>query len=80
MTTTLTIERTFHIRRRGHGGRKELQPGVAARVLPSGRMPRISQLMALVIRFDEQMRAGLLGSYTELEALGMSRGRGSARS
>jgi hypothetical protein len=70
MTTTLMIERTFHFRRSGHGGRKELQAGMAAPVSPPGRVPRVSRLMALAIRFDEQMRAGVLVTSKELAALG----------
>jgi hypothetical protein len=68
--TTLTIERRVHFRRGGHGGRKELQPGKAAPVPPPGRVPRVSRLMALALRFEAQIRAGVLAGYADLAALG----------
>jgi hypothetical protein len=67
--TTLTIERSVHFRRVCHGARKELKDGQAAPVLP-GRVPRVSRLMALAIRLEEQVRTGVVGSYAELAAAG----------
>jgi hypothetical protein len=67
--TTLTIERAVHFRRVCHGGRKQLQDRPAATV-PPGRVPRIARLMALAIRLEEQVRTGVVGSYSELAAAG----------
>jgi hypothetical protein len=68
--STLTIERPVHFRRGGHGGRKELKDGPAAPAPPPGRVPRISRLMAMAIRLEEQVRTGVVGSYAELAAVG----------
>jgi hypothetical protein len=70
MSTTLTIERPVHFRRGGHGGRKELREGKAAPALPPGRVPRIARLMALAIRLEEQVRTGVVASYSEVAAVG----------
>jgi hypothetical protein len=66
---TFTIERPFHSQRHEHG-RKAMQTGSPSPVLAPGRVPRISRLMALAIRFEEQVRTGVLGSYVELATLG----------
>ena len=68
--TTLTIERPVHFRRAGHGARKELKDGQAAPAPTPGRVPRIARLMALAIRLEEQVRTGVVGSYSELAAAG----------
>jgi hypothetical protein len=78
MSQAMTIERDVHFRRYGRGNPRYLE----ARAKPQpqerrpGRIPRIARLMALAIRFEEQVRQGLLGSYAELAALGhVSRAR-----
>jgi hypothetical protein len=70
MSTTLTIELPVHFHRTGHGSRKEMHCGVEAPALPPGRMPRVSRLMALALRFDELLRTGQVASYTALASLG----------
>ena len=76
MSTTLTIELPVHFHRSGHGSRKELRSGAEAAPLPPGRVPRVSRLMALALRFDELVRAGQIESYSELASLGhVSRAR-----
>jgi hypothetical protein len=70
MSTTLTIELAVHFQRCGHGSRKELCAGAEAAALPPGRVPRVSRLMALALRFDALVRSGQIGSYCELAALG----------
>jgi hypothetical protein len=71
MTTSLTIERTVHFQRRPHG-RKELHDGAApaSTVLPPGRVPRVSRLLALAHRFDGLVRSGAVRDYAELARLG----------
>ena len=78
MSQALTIERDVHFRRYGRGSPRHLEAGAKPQPTerPPGRIPRIARLMALAIRFEEQVRQGLLGSYAELAALGhVSRGR-----
>ena len=78
MTTSLTIERDFHFRRQGRGARKELRVGSAPTrpLVPLGRVPRITRLLALAIRFDRLIRAGEIANYGELAELGhVSRAR-----
>jgi hypothetical protein len=70
MSTTLTIELPVHFHRVGRGSRKELQPGAEAAPVPQGRVPRVSRLMALALRFDELVRTGQVGSYSALASLG----------
>ena len=70
MSTTLTIELPVHFQRGGHGGRKQMRSGVEAASLPPGRVPRVSRLMALALRFDELVRIGQIRSYRELASLG----------
>jgi hypothetical protein len=70
MSTTLTIELPVHFHRGGRGSRKELRSGVAAPSLPPGRVPRVSRLMALALRFDELVRTGQVASFSALASLG----------
>ena len=70
MSTTLTIEVPVHFHRCGHGSRKELHAGVETPALPPGRVPRVSRLMALALRFDELVRTGQVDSYSTLASLG----------
>jgi hypothetical protein len=70
MSTTLTIEVPVHFQRCGRGSRKEMRSGVEAASLPSGRVPRVSRLMALALRLDELVRTGQIRSYSELALLG----------
>jgi hypothetical protein len=76
MSTTLTIELPVHFHRTGHGSRKEMRCGVEAPTLPPGRVPRVSRLMALALRFDELVRTGQVGSFSAVASLGhVSRAR-----
>ena len=77
MTRPLTVESTIHFRRRGRGSRKEICKGERpVSSVPTGRVPRISKLMALAIRFDQLVHAGAVADYAELARLGhVSRAR-----
>jgi hypothetical protein len=58
---------------KGKCGRKRMKmatPGRSAPTVPVGRVPRISRLMALAIRFDELIRGGEVTDYAELARLG----------
>jgi hypothetical protein len=70
MSTTLTIELPVHFHRTGHGSRKEMRAGAQAPALPPGRVPRVSRLMALALRFDELVRTGQVASYSALATVG----------
>jgi hypothetical protein len=74
----VTIESDVHFERGGRGSPKELHAGLEERPTTAarGRVPRVSRLMALAIRFDGLLRAGSVGSYAELAELGhVSRAR-----
>ncbi len=70
--TPLTIEWNVHFQRCGRGNRKKMragqQPAPVAR--EPGRVPRVARLMALAIRFDQLIRAGVVADYSELATLG----------
>ncbi len=68
MTTTLTIEKQVHFGRKG--SRKELRPGPATPPAEPGRVPRVSRLMALALRFEGLIRDGAVRDYAELARLG----------
>ena len=71
MSDTLTIERTVHFDRRKRGARKELKIGPDPRSgQPRGRLPRITKLMALAIRFERLLSEGEIEDYSELARLG----------
>ena len=77
MTTTWTIEREVHFQAQARG-RKELRVGPAPQGPPPdpGRVPRVSRLMALALRFEGLLQAGVVRDYAELARLGhVSRAR-----
>ena len=65
----ITVKRKVHFVRRDHG-RKTIadQPRPTEQVEP-GRIPRISRLMALAIRFDRLIREGKVTDLSELARL-----------
>jgi hypothetical protein len=66
----LTVECSIHVERRGKGARKQLEPGVAPLSPPPGRIPRVSRLMALALKFEAMVAAGEVSDYAELARLG----------
>jgi hypothetical protein len=71
MKSPLTVEADFHVTRRGRGARRMLEPGPdPAADHPVGRLPRITRLMALAIRFEQLIQAGHVADYAELARLG----------
>ena len=78
MSHTLTIERDLHFSRYGRGSPRHLEAGQEphAPARPPGRVPRVARLLALALRFEGQLRDGVLASYSELAELGhVSRAR-----
>lgn len=65
----ITIERTVHFGQ-GRRTRKELLDGDATSLAPAGRIPRVSRLMALAIRFDQLIRDGVVTDQADLARLG----------
>lgn len=69
--TPLTIECEIHFDRQGRGSRKVLENGPRPhRPTQPGRVPRVARLMALAIRFEQLIRAGVVADYSELATLG----------
>lgn len=70
MTTGFKFQAKVHFRL-GRKGRKHLETGdtPAPRIEP-GRVPRVSRMMALAIRFDGFVRQGVLADQAELARLG----------
>lgn len=65
------IEGKIHFHTAGHGA-KRLRPGEAP-IPPQthpGRLPRVTKLMALAIRFEELLADGSVKDYAELARLG----------
>jgi hypothetical protein len=70
-----TLTRKIHFRT-GRRSRKELREGGTPQNVPRGKVPRISRLMALAIRFDQLIRDGVVADQAELARLGhVSRAR-----
>jgi hypothetical protein len=66
----LTIERQVHFTR-GRHTRKVIEPGPPMESsTPEGRIPRISRLMALAIRFDRLIKEGEITDQADLARLG----------
>jgi hypothetical protein len=74
---SFTIESDIHFERRGRGSRRVLESGTDPTAdAPVGRLPRITRLMALAIRFDDLIQNGEVTDYAELARLGhVSRAR-----
>ena len=72
MTATFTVECDVHFAA-GRGSRKHMREGPAPAAAPPvepGRVPRLSRLMALAIRFDRLVRQGEVADYADLARLG----------
>nr|BDD45920.1 hypothetical protein 1 [Pseudomonadaceae bacterium] len=63
-----TVTKRVHFRR-GRRSRKAIREGEATPV-PMGRVPRVSRLMALAIRFEQLIREGHVADQAELARLG----------
>jgi hypothetical protein len=46
---------------RGHTQPRYGRPAEPRPVAPAGRLPRVSRLLALALRFDQLIRAGVVG-------------------
>ena len=71
----LTVEYPFHIERKPRG-RKKLNNGPAPQQPDRSRVPRISRLMALAIKYESLISDGHIENYADLARLGnITRGR-----
>lgn len=68
MSDGMTVKFKVHLEN-GRRTRKEIRAGAKAPPLP-GRIPRISRLMALAIRFEKLLRDGVVADQAELAQLG----------
>ena len=75
MPTAVIIECALHVQR-GNRGRMLMRAGQHEPSQVPGRLPRVTRLLALALRFDELLRAGTIADYAELARLGhVSRAR-----
>ena len=70
-TKGFTLECKVHFKN-SRCGRKRIRNGEAPAnsLVEPGRVPRISRLMALAIRFDGMLRRGMVRDYADLARLG----------
>ena len=71
MTRPMTITAPVNFKLQARGRRqleREEPPQVPVR--PLGRVPRVARLMALALRFAEQVHTGVIASYVDLAELG----------
>ncbi len=54
----------------GRRSRKEVQSGQRPPAVPSGKIPRLSRLMALALRFEKLIADGVVANHSELAQLG----------
>jgi hypothetical protein len=69
MNTTMTMDFTIHFERTDKGSRKEIRDGEAPEPAPA-RLPRVTRLMALSLRFELLVHEGQVRDYAELARLG----------
>lgn len=65
----VTIESQFHVRN-GRKGRKTLRGGDAPTAV-AGRVPRVSRLVALALRFEELLASGEIADQADLARLAL---------
>lgn len=66
--TGIRFESKVHFKR-GRRSKKQLKVGAEPAPMP-GRVPRVSKLLALAIRFEQLVRDGDVNDYAELARLG----------
>ena len=67
---TVSVTRKFWETKERKGSRRLATPGPQTK-RPVGRLPRVTKLMALAIRFDQLIRDGVLKDQAEIARLGM---------
>ena len=70
MSGELTLTKKIHFSM-ANKGKRQIKPGPTPVVdIPDGRVPRISRLMALAIKFDGLIASGAIRDQTQLAELG----------
>lgn len=69
MTMQLTFTTKVHFKSSRHG-RRRMVGGVHPEPAPVGRVPRVTRLMALAVRFQSLIERGEVRDYAELARLG----------
>ena len=76
MLDNLTVTKRVHFASAKRGKRRIKSGRKPRRHVPTGRIPRVSRLMALAIKFDDLLRSGAVRDQAELAELGhVSRAR-----
>lgn len=71
MIRPITVEHDIHFERQGRGSRRVMETGPDPLLVRTpGRVPRVTRLIALAIRFDRLVRDGEVADYAELARLG----------
>jgi hypothetical protein len=70
MSSPLRVECSFYFRQNGRTRELAVGDRPGSDRLPTGRLPRISRLMALAIRFDRMLQEGSIVSYADVARLG----------
>jgi hypothetical protein len=65
----IKVRRKLHFIRREHGRQVVVEAAPRVAVVPPGRIPRVSRLMALAIHFDRLLREGKVRDQSELARL-----------
>lgn len=65
--SSVTLEWNLELRARG----RKKPPEAALEAPPAGRLPRITRLMALAVKFDGMLREGIVTGYADLARLGL---------
>jgi hypothetical protein len=65
----IKMKRTVQFQRGRQGRRRITDPSSERNQIPSGRVPRISRLMSLAIRFDRLIQDGVVSDQSELARL-----------
>ncbi len=65
----ITVKRKVHFVRRDHGRKTIAEQPRPTELIQPGRVPRLSRLMALAIRFDRLIREGEVTDLSELARL-----------
>jgi hypothetical protein len=70
MNKTTTIHRRIHFHTAGRRKVLKEKPEATGRTRPTGRIPRITRLMALAIRLEQLVCSGQVEDYATLASLG----------
>ncbi len=76
MSEVTVIRRTVFFRAAGQSALAKPTDADRDEPVPNGRVPRVARLLALALRFEELVRAGVVADYAEVARLGrVSRAR-----